>query len=114
MDVDTARAFVLRQAGVAEPERTDTFLYRLRQGQPPVPGQVTSLLLALKVLFEGLKTETHLERPLAAALFLLAHDSRRQFIAGTQAGVSWPPLLSDDLARIAQAVEAILLNRRVD
>lgn len=114
MDFDTARTFVLCQATVAEPDRTDTFLYRLRQGHPPVPGQVTSLLLALKVLFEGLKAETHLERPLAAALFLLAHDSRHQFIAGTQAGVSWPPLLSDDLTRIAQAVDAILMNRWPD
>jgi hypothetical protein len=108
MDFETARQFVLRQTLDGADDRPDRFILRLRQGHPPVPGQVTSLLLALKVLFEGLKHEPSLERPLVQALFVLAYESRQLYQAGQQAGVTWPPMLDDDLVRIAKAVQSIL------
>lgn len=107
MDYETARQFVLTQGGITEHPPTDAFLVRLKQGKPPVPGQVTSLLLALKVLFEGLRSAEHLERPLVCALYLLAHEGRTQFEQGRRLGVSWPPLLDEDLTRIAIAVRSI-------
>jgi hypothetical protein len=109
MDFETARQFVLKQATV-DPveEQTETFMLRLKQGNPPIPGQVTSLLLALKVLFEGLKTEPALDRTLVKALFALACDGRQLFDKGQQAGVTWPPLLDDDLQRITKAVHSIV------
>jgi hypothetical protein len=82
-------------------------LMRLQQGLSPVPGQVTSILLALKILFEGLQESPMLDRQLISALHLLSVESLQQFEAGLRRGVSWPPLLKEDLNRIAIAVRNI-------
>lgn len=108
MDFETARQFVLKQTLDYGDDIPDRFMLRMRQGNPPVPGQVTSLLLALKVLFEGLKDEPSLERPLVQALFALSYESRHLYEVGQQAGVIWPPMLNDDLGRIAKAVQSII------
>jgi len=108
MDFETARQFVLKQTLDFNDDVPDRFMQRLRQGHPPVPGQVTSLLLALKVLYEGLKDEPSLDRPLVQAFFALACESRQLYQAGQQAGVTWPPMLSDDLGRINKAVQSII------
>ena len=108
MDFETARQFVLKQTLDTGDDMPDRFMLRLHQGYPPVPGQVTSLLLALKVLFEGLKDEPGFDRSLVQALFALAYESRRLYSAGEQAGVTWPPMLNDDLTRIAKAVQSII------
>ncbi|MGF1567549.1 MAG: Dethiobiotin synthetase [Nodosilinea sp.] len=110
MDFDTARQFLLGQTLTASEDRPDTFIACLRQGQPPVPGQVTSLLLALKVLFEGLKDEPTLDRPLVQAMLVLAYESRQLYDQGQQAGIPWPPLLDDDLTRMAKAVQSIVFG----
>lgn len=106
MDYNTARHFLLSQT-VLPKDDVETFLQRLQQGHPPIPGQVTSLLLALKVVFEGLRQEPKLDRDLAYALYLLAHESRQLFDAGRLQGIEWPPLLDEDLKRIGNAVKAI-------
>ena len=108
MDFETARQFVLKQTLDQGDDVPDRFMLRMRQGSPPVPGQVTSLLLALKVLFEGLKNEPSLDRPLVQALFALSYESRQLYQVGQQAGVIWPPMLNDDLGRIAKAVQSII------
>ncbi len=110
MDFETARQFVLKQTLTTGDDVPDRFILRLRQGNPPVPGQVTSLLLALKVLFEGLKNEPSLDRSLVQSLFALSYESRQLYDAGERAGVNWPPMLDDDLGRIAQAVQSIILG----
>ena len=63
MDFDTARRFVLAQTLSPVPGQT-SFITCLRQGEAPVPGQVTSLLLALKTLSQALKNEPMIERSL--------------------------------------------------
>lgn len=88
----------------------DAFLTRLDKGQPPIPGQITSILLALKVVFESLRTSPDFERELACSLYLLASDSRQAFEQGQQSGVDWPPLLDEDLSRIAAAVRSIFVG----
>lgn len=95
---------------MASEQQPDALLARLRQGTPPIPGQVTSILLALKVVFEALRDEPEIERELASALYLLATESRQWFDAGRKSGVAWPPLLNEDLARIASAVKSIFLG----
>nr|WP_202925229.1 Dethiobiotin synthetase [Myxacorys almedinensis] len=85
----------------------ETFLARLGQGKPPVPGQVTSILLALRVVSEGLKGQTTLDRSLANALFLISSEGRRLFDAELRRSLECPPLLNEDLERIAIAVKAI-------
>jgi len=104
MDYETARDFLIRQGQATEP---DAFLVRLQRGEPPVPGQVTSILLALKLLRDALQTERLLERKLVLALYHLAMQSRQQFEVKRRSGVLWPPLLDEDVGRIAAAVEAI-------
>lgn len=106
MDYQTAHRFLINQVQQAESD-SETILARLRQGKPPVPGQVTSLLLALKVVFQALQQEAYLERDLVHALYRLATESRQQFEVGRMAGVEWPPLLDEDLTRIAIAVKSI-------
>ena len=106
MDYKTARSILIHQGTTSDPT-TDTFLMRLKQGKPPIPGQVTTLLLALKVVFEGLRTASTLDRELVYALYLLSFESRQHFEAGIRAGVDWPPLLKEDLKRISRAVKSI-------
>ncbi|RZM75406.1 hypothetical protein [Leptolyngbya iicbica] len=106
MDFDTARRFVLAQTLAPVPGQTP-FIDCLRRGEAPVPGQVTSLLLALKTLAQGLKKEPMIERSLGHALFILTYESRQLYLQGKTQNVDWPPLLDDDLSRIAVAVEQI-------
>ncbi|MGD1854218.1 MAG: Dethiobiotin synthetase [Leptolyngbyaceae cyanobacterium] len=104
MDAKTAQHVVTTQADMTA---SDSFLVRLQQQSPPVPGQVTSLLLALKVISENLKTAEQIERSLAYSLHQLAYESRQAYEQGRQARVEWPPLLDADIERIAIAVAQI-------
>jgi hypothetical protein len=106
MDYKTARSFLIHQ-GTTFDSNNEAFLVRMQQGQAPVPGQVTNILLALKIVFEALRSSPTLDRELSYALYLLSYESRRHYEAGHQAGVVWPPLLDEDLKRIARAVRSI-------
>ncbi len=106
MDYKTARSILIHQGTTPDPT-SDTFLTRLKQGKAPIPGQVTTMLLALKVVFEALRTASTLDRELVYALYLLSFESRQDFEAGIRAGVDWPPLLKEDLKRISRAVKSI-------
>ncbi|MEO1446585.1 MAG: hypothetical protein AAFV46_10165, partial [Cyanobacteria bacterium J06635_11] len=89
MDFKTA-CQVLANQTLPALETKDTFLGRLRQQQPPVPGQVTSLLLALKVIEDGLRGADILDRQLAQSLFLAAYESRNLFEVGRAQRADWP------------------------
>ncbi len=106
MDYKTARSFLIVQ-GTASEKNAEAFLVRLRQGKAPVPGQVTNILLALKMVFEALQTASTLDRELVYSLYVLSFESRQHYEAGRQAGVNWPPLLDEDLKRISRAVKSI-------
>lgn len=106
MDYQTARNLLITQ-GLDAPRQPDALLTRLLQGQPPIPGQVTTILLALKVVFEALKDATELDRELVYSLYLFALSSRQAFEDGKRRGVDWPPLLDEDLERIACSVKSI-------
>jgi hypothetical protein len=109
MDFDTARRFLLAQTIAPVPGQTP-FIECLRQGIPPVPGQVTSILLALKTLSQALRDEPTVERSLGLALYVLTYESRQLYMQGQAAQVEWPPLLDEDLQRIAAAVQTIWAN----
>jgi hypothetical protein len=106
MNYETARKFLIDQT-ITKEEHPDALLMRLKQGKPPVPGQITSLLLALKVVFASLEDATTLDRELTYALYQLSMKTQQLFAAGVKAGVDWPPLLKEDLVRIAIATESI-------
>lgn len=108
MDYPTARNFLIDQgSALLTKKNPDAFLMLLAQRKPPVPGQMTSILLALKVAFDALKEAPNLDRQLVYALHLLASESQRLFEAGRLAGADWPPLLKEDLNRLAIAVKSI-------
>jgi hypothetical protein len=108
MNYETARNFLLNQGTALLTERNpDDFLKRLKNGKAPIPGQVTSLLLALKLMFEATRDEPTLDRQLVCALHTLAYESRQLFEYGRLTGIEWPPLLNEDLTRIASAVQSI-------
>lgn len=106
MNYETARKILIDQT-LATENNPDSLLMRMKQGKPPVPGQITSILLALKVVFEALKEASTLDRDLAYALFQLSIKAQQLFVAGRKAGVDWPPLLKEDLLRISLASESI-------
>ncbi|WP_341524997.1 Dethiobiotin synthetase [Nostoc sp. UHCC 0302] len=106
MNYETARKLLIDQTLTKE-ENPDALLKRLKQGKPPVPGQITSILLALKVVYEALKDAPSLDRELALALYQLGIKAQQLFAAGRKAGVDWPPLLKEDLLRISLASESI-------
>lgn len=112
MDFDTARQFVLTQTLTPTAGQT-AFIDCLRQGKAPVPGQVTSILLALKTLAQALKNEPTVERSLGHALFILSYESRQLYIQGQAQQVDWPPLLDEDLTRIAVAVRQIWADQEL-
>lgn len=106
MNYETACKYLIVQTKTTSSE-SDTLFMRLKQGKPPVPGQITSILLALKVVFEELKEATTINRELADALYQLSIKTQQLFAAGRKAGVEWPPLLKEDLLRIASATESV-------
>lgn len=106
MNYETAYKFLIDQTVINE-ENPDALLMRLQQGKPPVPGQITSILLAFKVVFEGLKNATVVDKELAYRLYQLSIKSQQFFAAGRRVAVEWPPLLQEDLLRIAIATESI-------
>jgi hypothetical protein len=105
MNYETARKLLIDQT--ITQETPDVLLGRLQQGKPPVPGQITSILLALKVVFEAMKSATSLDRELAFALYKLGVKAQYSFTTGRKAGVDWPPLLKEDLLRISLMAESI-------
>ncbi len=108
MDYPTARQLLITQGTPPTSNANpDQFLLRLAQGQSPIPGQVTSLLLALKVVFDALQSADSFDRPLVNALYCLAFDSRQYYEAAQRQGVEWPPLLDEDITRIQRAVKSI-------
>jgi hypothetical protein len=109
MDNSTARKFLIDQGTAPQTQRNpDALLLRLDRGEAPIPGQMTSVLLALKVTYKALEGEEMIDRELVHALYQLTRDSRRALQAGRDQGVVWPPLLAEDLDRVEEAVEAIL------
>ncbi|KST63894.1 hypothetical protein [Mastigocoleus testarum] len=106
MNYEIARKLLIAQTSNPE-ENPDALIARMQQGKPPIPGQVTSILLALKVLHEGLKDSTTLDRELAYSLYKLTVNSQKLFAAGHKAGINWPPLLKEDLLRIGSGCESI-------
>ncbi|MBW4642460.1 MAG: Dethiobiotin synthetase [Goleter apudmare HA4340-LM2] len=110
MNYETARKILIDQTTITE-NNPEALLTRMQQGKPPVPGQITSILLALKVVFEALKEASTLDRELAFALYQLSIKAQQLFAVGRKAGVEWPPLLKEDLLRISLATESIFTNK---
>ncbi|HLO83743.1 MAG TPA: Dethiobiotin synthetase [Nostocaceae cyanobacterium] len=108
MNYETARKLLIDQAKTND--NPDALLSRMTQGKAPVPGQITSILLALKIVFEALKEASSLDRELVLALYILSVKTPQLFAVGRKAGVDWPPLLKEDLQRISFAVESIYSN----
>jgi hypothetical protein len=113
MDFQTACQSLMQQT-LPQYETPDTFLGRLRRGRPPVPGQVTTLLIALKVIRSQLSSASQIDRLLAQSLFLVAYEGRNLFESARVAGAELPPLLDEDLERIAIATYKIFANEPVD
>ncbi|MCG5056911.1 MAG: Dethiobiotin synthetase [Limnoraphis sp. WC205] len=112
MDYKTARNFLITQGKALETQKNpDAFLLRLKQGLPPIPGQLTSILLALKIVFDGAKDSSTLERELVSALYQLALESHLLFEEGRSRGVEWPPLLKEDIKRVRLAVGSIFSSQ---
>ena len=111
MDYPTARQFLIDQGTALLSQRNpDAFLMLLKRQQQPIPGQMTSILLALKVVFEELQRQEYpdyIDRHLAYAIYLLAIESQQLFARGQQAGVQWTPLLKEDIHRIDLAARSI-------
>lgn len=108
MDYKTAYQYIASQCSLDD---SKAFLALLQQGQPPIPGQVTNLLLTLKVIFQQLEGLNSIDRRLASMLHCLAYNSRHYYEAGKRNNITWPPLLNEDLTRIAQGVDNIFANQ---
>ncbi|CDN10724.1 MAG: Dethiobiotin synthetase [Richelia sp.] len=106
MNYETARKFLIAQTIPTE-ENPDSLLMHMQQGKPPVPGQITSILLALKSVYGELQDALTIDKELACALYTLSVKTQQLFAVGRKSGVDWPPLLKEDLLRIASAVESI-------
>ncbi len=91
MDPKTAANFLVDQGTALVTQRNpDAFLSLLSRGEPPYPGQMTSILLALKTVYDAHREVTQIDRLLAHALHLLAMESHQLYEAGRRNGVQWP------------------------
>lgn len=111
MNYDTARKVLIEQTH-PHAENPDALLTRMQQGKPPIPGQITSILLALKVVFEALKDADTLDKELAYTLYQLTVKAQHLFASGLRTGVNWPPLLKEDLIRIGNGCESIFAGEQ--
>ncbi|AFY38289.1 hypothetical protein Lepto7376_1979 [[Leptolyngbya] sp. PCC 7376] len=111
MDYKTAYQYLSSQSSLSDRR---SFLALLEQRQAPIPGQVTNILLTLKAIYQHVEGLDSIDRGLAQMLFRLAYDSRQYYEAGKREGANWPPLLNEDLSRIAQGVNNILSNQWLD
>jgi hypothetical protein len=103
MNYQIARKLLIDQTETAR----DTLLNRLQQGKLPIPGQITSILLALKLVFESLKDANTIDKELAWSLYKLGSKSLEILTMELKSDTEWPPLLKEDLQRITLAVESI-------
>ncbi|MGD1903030.1 MAG: Dethiobiotin synthetase [Geitlerinemataceae cyanobacterium] len=109
MDRPTARKLLVDQGTASLTQRNpDAMLLRLDRGEAPIPGQMTSILVALRVLYKELEGEESIDRELARALYRLARESQRALWVGRERGVAWPPMLAEDLDRVEAGVEGVL------
>jgi hypothetical protein len=106
MDYVAARQILLDQGSPQAATIPDSLLNRLGNGQAAIPGQVTEILLALKVTADALQGVASLDRPLASALHRLATTSRAHYEKG-RSTTDWPPMLDEDIGRIGVAVQRI-------
>ncbi|HIK31745.1 MAG TPA: Dethiobiotin synthetase [Oscillatoriales cyanobacterium M59_W2019_021] len=105
MNPKTACNFLIDQGMALITQRNpDAFLCLLAKGESPYPGQMTSILLALKTVRDALGDAKQIDRPLADALHRLAMESHKHYEAGRRNGVQWSPLLAEDLQRLEDAV----------
>ena len=111
MDYKTAYQYLSSQSSLSDRR---SFLALLEQQEAPIPGQVTNILLTLKTIYQHVQGLDSIDRSLAQILFRLAYDSRQYYEAGKREGITWPPLLNEDLGRIAQGVNNILANQWLD
>lgn len=108
MDSKTAYNFIIDQGTALVTQRNpDAFLMLLERGKPPLPGQMTSILLALKTLYESEKKLDRLDRKLIRALHLLSLESYKLLEVGRKNGIFWSPLLVADVNRLEKAVDSI-------
>lgn len=110
MDYVAARQILLEQGDSCAAAQPHTLLNSLTNGQAPIPGQVTGILLALKVVYDALRGINSLDRPLVAALHRLAMTSRATYEKG-RSSADWPPMLDDDIGRMGEAVQRIFDDR---
>jgi len=103
MNYQIARKLLIDQTETTR----DTLLNRLRQGKWPIPGQITSILLALKLVFESLKDVNTIDKELAWSLHKLGSKCLEILTMELKSDTEWPPLLKEDLQRITLAVESI-------
>ena len=113
MDFQTACQALIQQT-LPQYETRDTFLGRLRHGYPPMPGEVTTLLVALKVIHSELQSAGQIDRRLAQSLFLVAYEGRNLFESARAARAELPPLLDEDLERLAIAAYKIFADAPVE
>jgi hypothetical protein len=78
-------------------------------GKPLVAGQITSIFLALKVVFESIKDPRNFDRELEFALYQLGVKAQQIFLPGHKAGVHWPALITEDLLRISYVPKAFFV-----
>jgi len=103
MNYQIARKLLIDQTETTR----DTLLNRLQQGKWPIPGQITSILLALKLVFESLKDVNTIDKELAWSLHKLGSKCLEILTMELKSDTEWPPLLKEDLQRITLAVESI-------
>ncbi|MBE9039217.1 Dethiobiotin synthetase [Oscillatoriales cyanobacterium LEGE 11467] len=115
MDSKTAYNFLIDQGTALVTQRNpDSFLMLLDRGKSPLPGQMTSILLALRTLYESVKNTDQLDRRIVRALHLLTFESHKLLETGRKNGVLWSPLLVADVNRLERAVDSIFAGEWVE
>ena len=83
----------------------------VRMGQDPGRERVAKLVRAIRVIYDQLRDEQQVSRPLAYALFAIAFTVQGH-VQGGQRSSEWPDeFVDDEQYQICLAVESVFANR---
>ena len=107
MTVEEAKALVLREGLADENTPEDAAFILLHSGDDLGQERMRKLLNALKIVCNGLRGETNMDRSLASALWTLGNSSNDCIFAHNKYGHHWRDGAMDEVLELIMAVEGV-------
>ncbi len=104
MTLEEAKALVLREGMMTEPDLSDAVPLVLYQGDSPTSEKMEHLVEAVDIVHEAIEEEPTVDRKLAGALWIIGVE------ASNAIGKKWQPQEERDIVALWEAVESALVG----